>query len=187
MKKSIVLIITTLLVVGAAVAFTGCSGAGSGLKLGFASKTTESQSTDLTDKNGVKSGTAQSDTIMCSVLVDNAGKVNKIFIDRVWAPITFDDTGKIITPKGTAFPSRRALGDQFGMKKASPIGREWYEQADAIQTWMTGKTADQIKNMKTKTDANGKATSAEPDLTSSATVSISEFIEVAVAAINNAK
>ena len=51
---------------------------------------------------------------------------------------------------------------------------------------MTGKTADQIKNMKVKASDEGNI-SDEADLTSSATIGIDDFISVAVAAINNAK
>ena len=73
------------------------------------------------------------------------------------------------------------------MKKNSGIGKEWFEQAAAIEKWMTGKTADQIKNMKLKQGPEGDNITDEADLASSATIGIDDFITVAVAAINNAK
>jgi hypothetical protein len=187
MKKLSALVLAVLLVAGAAIAFTGCSSSSGDLKLGFASKTTISMSKDLADKDGVKSGTAQADTMMCSVIVDKAGKVVKITIDTVQSPITFDETGKITTDKAATFQTKREKGDGYGMKKASKIGKEWYEQVDAIQKWMTGKTAEQIKAMKVKTTEAEGNVADEADLTSSATIGIDEFIEVATAAIANAK
>jgi GH24 family phage-related lysozyme (muramidase) len=115
------------------------------------------------------------------------GKVVNIRFDDVQAPIVFDDTGKITTDKATVFKTKRQLGNDYGMKKASGIGKEWFEQVDAIEKWMTGKTADQIKAMKVKTTQAEGNVADEPDLASGATIGISDFIEVAVAAIGNAK
>jgi hypothetical protein len=179
MKKLLIVTLAIMLVLA------GCSATAS--KLGMASKTTMSMSADLADTNGVKAGKALADTMMCSVLVDANGKVVSIRIDTVQSPIVFDETGKITTDKATVFKTKRQLGNDYGMKKASKIGKEWFEQVDAIQTWMTGKTADQIKAMKVKTTTSEGDVSDEADLSTSATISIDEFIEVAVAAINSAK
>ena len=169
-----------------ALILTGCS-AGGALKLGQASITTMSMSADLADKDGKKSGKAQADTILCAVTVDSAGKVVSIKIDDVQSPILFDETGKLTTDKTTVFKTKRTLGNDYGMKKASKIGKEWFEQVDAIEKWMVGKTAAQIQAMKIKmTEAEGNV-SDEPDLVSSATISIDAFKSVAVEAINNAK
>lgn len=187
MKKSLSLVLIALLVVGAAIAFTGCSSSAGTLKLGFASKTTVASSSDLTEKDGVKSGKVQADTVMCAVTVDKDGKVVEIHIDTVQSPVTFDETGKLTVDKTTVFKTKREKGDEYGMKKVSKIGREWYEQQDAIQKWMVGKTADQIKNMKTTTTEEGGTISAESDLATTATIKVTDYIEVATAAIANAK
>jgi hypothetical protein len=178
--------ITLALALGLSLILAGCSQAPAA-KLGFASKTTMGMSADLADNNGVKSGKAQADTMMCAVVVDANGKVVSIKIDIVQSPITFDETGKITTDKATVFKTKRKLGDAYGMKKASGIGKEWYEQADAIQKWMIGKTADQIKAMKVKTSEKEGTVSDEPDLVTSATIGIGDFIEVAANAVANAK
>lgn len=177
--------ILIVLLVSAAI-FAGCSTGGS-LKLGMASITTMSHSTDLADNDGVKSGKAQADTMVCAVAVDSAGKVVSIRIDMVQSPIVFDETGKITTDKATEFKTKRQLGGDYGMKKASQIGREWYEQTDAIEKWMVGKTAAQIQAMKVKAAEEGGNVSDEADLVTAATVGIDDFIRVAVEAINSAK
>lgn len=162
------------------------NGSATPAKLGFASITMTDKSADLTEKEGKKSGLGQADTMMCAVMVDANGKVVDIKIDAVQAKITFDEAGKITSDKTAAVKSKRELGDEYGMKKASPIKKEWFEQTDAIQKWMIGKTKDEIKAMKVKTNDHGTV-SDEPDLVSSATITITEFIEVAVKAIENAK
>ncbi len=187
MKKISAIALVALFVLGSVFAFAGCSSTGGDLKLGFASKTTVAKSADLAEKDGVKSGKVQADTVMCSVTVDKDGKVVKIYIDTVQSTVAFDEAGKLTTPKDTVFQTKRELGDKYGMKKASGIGREWWEQQDAIQKWMVGKTAEQIKNMKTKTTEDGGVISAETDLTSTATIKVTDYIEVATAAIANAK
>lgn len=179
MKK---LLAVTLIV---ALVLAGCSAGAA--KLGMASKTTMGMSADLADNNGVKSGKAQADTMMVAVLVDASGKVVSIKIDTVQSPIVFDEAGKLTTDKATVFKTKRELGNDYGMKKASGIGKEWFEQVDSIEKWMTGKTADQIKAMKVKKTEKEGNVADEADLATSATIGIDEFIEVAVKAIQSAK
>lgn len=188
MKKILAITLVAVLTIGAVFAFAGCSSSG-GDKLGFASKTDISMSKDLAQADdGTQSGTVEANTMMVSVIVDNAGKVKNINIDIVQSPVKFDQTGKIQSDIATTtFQSKKELGDKYGMKKNSGIGKEWFEQAAAIEKWMTGKTADQIKNMKLKQGPEGDNITDEADLASSATIGIDDFITVAVAAINNAK
>ncbi len=170
----------------AALLLAGCSASGGAVKLGLGQKTMIDKSADLTEKDGVKAGAAQVDTMMCAVVVDASGKVVSIRFDTAQTKVTFDEAGKITSDKAVEYPTKRELGDEYGMKKASSIGKEWFEQVDAIEKWMTGKTADQIKGMKVKTTEEGTV-SDEADLTSSATIKIDEFLEVAAEAIANAK
>lgn len=68
------------------------------------------------------------------------------------------------------------------MKKASSIGKEWNEQAEAYATYAVGKTAEEVKS--TPSEA-GLAT--EADLAASVTVHITDFNTVIEKAVNNAK
>lgn len=47
--------------------------------------------------------------------------------------------------------------DGYGMKKASPIEREWYEQADAFATYAVGKSAADIQEVETNGDGKTDA------------------------------
>ncbi|MDO4364008.1 MAG: hypothetical protein Q4C99_05735, partial [Clostridia bacterium] len=103
------------------------------LKLGMTtSKYYESNETNL-----------QYDTDYAIVTVDADGKVTSCIIDASQAKCTIAD-GKFTVEKG-AFKSKKELGDDYAMKSASPIGKEWYEQAAAYEQWCIGKTADEIK------------------------------------------
>jgi hypothetical protein len=37
------------------------------------------------------------------------------------------------------------LGDGYGMRSASKIGKEWNEQANAFAAYVIGKTVDEVK------------------------------------------
>lgn len=182
MKRLLAVTLVLVIILAAA----GCAAAPAANKLGFASITSIGSSKDLADKDGVKSGQAQADTMMCAVTVDANGKVVDIKIDVVQAKVAFDEAGMITSDKAAEVKTKRDLGDAYGMKKASGIGREWYEQADAIQKWMIGKTAEQIKGMKLKAVEGGNV-SDEADLATGATIHIDDFIKAAVKAIESAK
>ena len=61
------------------------------------------------------------------------------------------------------------LGDGYGMKKASSIGKEWFEQIAALEDWMMGKTVEEIKAVNTEEDA---------DLKASVTVGVESYVLV---------
>ncbi|HPV84764.1 MAG TPA: hypothetical protein PL127_00890, partial [Sedimentibacter sp.] len=66
-------------------------------------------------------------------------------------------------------------------KKASAIGKEWYEQADAFADYVVGKTVEEIKGI--AVDESGHAT--EEDLVSSVTVGIVDLKTIFEKAYNN--
>ncbi|MFQ8581145.1 MAG: hypothetical protein ACLSA6_00720 [Holdemania massiliensis] len=57
------------------------------------------------------------------------------------------------------------------MIKASAIGKEWHQQAEALEAWMTGKTIEEIMNLPVGED--GKTT--EADVMTSCTIGVSDF------------
>ncbi|ABW18432.1 hypothetical protein [Alkaliphilus oremlandii] len=125
---------------------------------------------------------AQVDTIMTVVAFDKDGKVAGTIIDNAQTKVNFDKEGKVTSDKAAEVKTKVELGDEYGMKKASQIGKEWFEQAAALSEWTVGKTVEEIKAMELK---DGKATDAE--LTSSVTITITDYIETIVEAKENAK
>ena len=138
------------------------------LKLGMTtSKYYESNETNL-----------QYDTDYAIVTVDADGKVTSCIIDASQAKCTIAD-GQFTVEKG-AFKSKKELGDDYAMKSASPIGKEWYEQAAAYEQWCIGKTADEIKG------CYGEDMSAsDADLKAGCTITISAIADNTAKAINS--
>ena len=140
-------------------------GADASDKLGLGVVTTISKSKDAAaDKEGL----AQAYSTYTVATFDADGKVTSSVIDASQANVNFDAAGKITTDLAVAPITKVELGEDYGMKKASAIGKEWYEQADAFAAYVVGKTVEEIKGI--AVDESGHAT--EEDLVSSVTVGI---------------
>ena len=72
------------------------------------------------------------------------------------------------------FESKNELGEGYGMKKASGIGKEWNEQAAAFAKYITGKTTAEAAGIA----INEEGVTTEADLLSSVTIHISDFLEL---------
>ena len=127
-------------------------------------------------------GTAQFDSVVVGVLVDEAGKILACEIDTAQTKIGFSAAGAITTPAETVFKSKQELQGEYGMVGASPIGKEWFEQADAFAEYVVGKTVDEVKGIALE---EGKA--AVEELKSSVTMSVGGYIDAIVKAAENAK
>jgi hypothetical protein len=97
--------------------------------------------------------------------------------------LNFDKAGKITTDINGSFPAKNELGDAYGMKKASAIGKEWYEQAAAFADYCLGKTVSEVKGTALTQDG----TAADTDLASSVSVHIGPFMNNVAKAYDFAK
>ena len=154
------------------------AGAKAGDKLGLGVTTSIADSKDAGDEDGV----AQAYTTLSVVTVDGAGKITSAIIDAVQANVNFDKTGKITSDLTAPVSSKNELGDKYGMKAASSIGKEWNEQAAAYAAYAVGKTADEVNGTAV---TEGKPSDA--DLAASVTVHIAGFNDVITKAVKNAK
>lgn len=100
--------------------------------------------------------------------------ITSCIIDAVQCDVKFDASGKISTDLTQTPRTKNQLGDDYGMKKASSIGKEWYEQAAAFSAYAVGKTVDELNGIA----VNEKGAAADADLASSVTVSLGGFQEV---------
>ncbi|PKM73080.1 MAG: hypothetical protein CVU91_05800 [Firmicutes bacterium HGW-Firmicutes-16] len=132
---------------------------------------------------GTEEGLAEADSTVVAVLVSEDGKILACNIDSVQSKIIFTADGKLKTDKASTFKTKQELGEEYGMKKASGIGKEWNEQADAFAKYVVGKSADEVKGI--AVDEEGYPT--ESDLTSSVTIHITDFISAVEKAITSAK
>lgn len=148
------------------------------LKTGMAVVTTANKSADA----GEADGTAQVDSTIVAVTVDENGVIANCVIDHAQTVMNFSKDGKMITPLDTVYPGKQELGDSYGMKKSSSIGKEWNEQATALSNYVIGKTVAEVKGIAVTED--GVPTDA--DLAASVTVKINGYVDAIEKAVANA-
>ena len=131
-----------------------------------------------------KDGTAQVDTTLVGVILVD-GKIAACELDTVQGKLSFNAKGEITTEAGTEFKTKTELGFDYGMVnyQASAIGKEWFEQVDAFEDYVIGKTPDEVKAI--ALDEAGKAT--DDDLKAGCTIGVKDYIEAVVTACENAK
>ena len=148
------------------------------VKTGLSMVTGISSSKDAGEADGV----AQADIALVAVTVDDKGVIDSCVIDAIQSKIKFSNQGKIVTDLSTEFASKNELGDAYGMKVASSIGKEWNQQAAAMAEYAVGKTVAELKGI----DVNEKGAPSGADLSSSVTLYIGSFVSGIETAVNNA-
>ena len=153
------------------------SSGGSGYKIGLSVISSMTSSKEA----GEEDGTAQVDSIVAAVVVDEQGKIVSCYLDTAQNQMGFIAEGKVVMTE--ELQTKRELGDQYGMRAASGIGKEWYEQAANMEAYLIGKTAEGVTGIAVNEDQKP----TDPDLAAGVTVSISGYQTAAVKAIKNAK
>ncbi|ROR25676.1 hypothetical protein EDD66_11032 [Mobilisporobacter senegalensis] len=148
-------------------------------KTGLAVITSIGKSKDAAEEDGL----AQADSVVVAVLVGEDGKILDCALDTAQTKINFSKEGKITTDLATVFKAKQDLGDEYGMKKASSIGKEWFEQANALTAYAVGKTVDELKGIA----VNEEGVPTDADLASSVTVHITDYVAAIEKAVANAK
>ena len=147
------------------------------VKIGFAVSATLSA-----ESAGEKDGSATTDISLVAVTVNEDGVIESCAIDAIQGKVAFGADGKVISEAGAVL-SKKELGDDYGMRAASPIGKEWDEQVEAIEAYAVGKTVEELKTK--AIDETGVV--ADADLASGATIYMGSFIWAIEAAVNNAE
>lgn len=117
----------------------------------------------------------QYDSNYAAVTFNAEGKITSCLIDASQAKCSIAD-GKFTVEKG-AYQTKKELKENYNMKAASPIQKEWYEQAAAFETWAKGKTAAEIK---AGVGEDGKPSDA--DLKAGCTIIVNAIVENVAAA-----
>mgnify|MGYP000957581223 FL=1 len=159
-------------------------------KLGLGQNISIAKSKDKgTDANGkAVNATAQADVTMAAVGFDADGKVASVTVDVVQAKVAYDEDLKVTSDKEAEVLSKKDLKEDYGMKGASAIGKEWYEQMEAFQDWMVGKTIDEITGLPVKeANPSHKNVPDVPELTSSVTITVEGYLAVVEEAVANAR
>lgn len=128
-------------------------------------------------------GTAAMYTSFAAVAVDADGKLAAVCYDEVQPKVTFDETGEITSDTTAEIKTKREKKDEYGMRGVSGISAEWFEQDQAFETFVTGKTADEISAIPTETTDNGHVVTTDDTLKAGCTMSVGGMIETVVKAM----
>ncbi len=158
-----------IVALAAVMLLTGCSLGGS-KKVGTGSVTTVAYSTSASEAGD---GVLRLNVTYCSLVVDKKGKIESIFIDSSEPHISVDQTGDISSNRNQSFRTNKEMLEDYGLKKASSIGKEWYEQIEALEQWAVGKTVKEVLGM----ELSSNHAPSDPELVASCTIDVSLYLQ----------
>ena len=139
--------------------------------------------TTVADADADAAGNAQVDSTAAAVLVGEDGKIISCKLDVAQNKVPVNADGSFDTT--ATFKSKQELKEDYNMKGASAIGKEWYEQANAFAEYVVGMTAEEVRAIETNPDAHNGPVDA--DIAASCTMSVTDFIEAIAQATENAQ
>ena len=146
------------------------------LKTGLAIIPSISKSTSATAE---ANGKAEYDVTIVAVTVDESGMIHNCVIDSVGATAEFTAEGLPVNAGTTEVKTKNELGFDYGMVayNASAIGKEWFEQADALAQFAVGKSPEEVSS----------SYADDVDLATSASIYLGGYVSAIEAAAANAK
>ena len=108
----------------------------------------------------------------------NGDVITSAYIDAVQANVKFSAEGKVTTDLTAPVLTKNELKEGYGMKRVSPIGKDWYEQSAGFCAHITGKTINEIAVM---AGADGKV--VDVDLLTSCTINVADMMQLIIKAI----
>lgn len=122
-----------------------------------------------------KAGTAQVDATVATVVLDKDGKIVDCKIDVAQSKLGVAEGALEDGAADKAFKTKQELKEEYNMKPASPIGKEWYEQAKFLEDYVVGKTAAEVAAIATVEKNGHPSVPADADLTAGCTMDIGAF------------
>ena len=132
MKKILSAVLAAMLVLSLSATAFAATGLGSYTSVKVTAATAE------------KAGSVAADTYMCALTLDDEGKIVGVSFDVVQAKGAFDAAGAVSGEAAIEPQTKGELKEGYGMKAISPIGKEYYEQMDALEAWCIGKTLEEV-------------------------------------------
>lgn len=155
----------------------GCSSEPENLKFGFGAI---SYIDEVKNAAGATNGSVATSTTFAAVTLDADGKIVKCEIDAIDATLAFAADGKYV--KGENPITKLELGENYGMKSYAGAKLEWFEQTDAFEKVVEGKTLQDVKAL-VVTDGKGN----DAVVSAGCTIAIADFVKAVEKAVNNAK
>ena len=141
----------------------------------------------VADATAEKAGAAQVNTTVCSLVLDAEGKIKSVTWDVQQTKIQFSAEGKPVDLPEQLL-TKLEKGEAYGMRKASAIGKEWFEQIAAFAEYAVGKTVEELLTMPVyERDASHTQVPDVEDLKASVTVTVGDYLAALEKAAANAK
>ena len=138
--KKLICIVLSILMLATAVAFVGCDKAPETLKMGLGVYTATPTTADASED---KEGQGKVAITAAVITVDAEGKVVACQLDTADLTVKFTADGKAVANDG--FKTKYEQGKDYNMVTYGGAAKEWFEQADAFEAFVVGKTLDEIK------------------------------------------
>ena len=135
----------------------------------------ENASSDITATDD-KDVNAEVDLTVVALTLDADGRVTSAIGDMAEPALTIAADGGVTAPDTVR--SKLELGDSYGMRNASSLGKEWYEHSEGYCSYLKGKTE--------KEAADIPADGSDADLAALCTISIDALQKAAGDAFENA-
>ena len=134
----------------------------------------------LTEASG-SADPSKVNTITAVVVLDGEGRLADVTLDEMELSLSADSSGGITLPSDLR--TKRQKGSSYPLAAVSSLEKGWAEQADAFGRWLTGKTPDEVRDV--RTDEDGKP--ADADLLSGCTIAVDGYRDAILLACENAK
>ena len=128
------------------------------------------------DATAEAGASVQINTTIVAATFDSNDTIVSVDIDVAQQKAAFDLEGKA----AGAVDLRTKIEKQgdYGMVGASAIGKEYFEQIDALEAWMTGKTLSEVMAMPTyERDASHTACPDVEELKASCTITVGDYLK----------
>ncbi len=146
------------------------------LKLGMGVYTNVSAASDA---DGDVSGEGKATVTAAAVTLDADGKIVACVLDTADLSVKYTAEGKAVANQG--FKTKGESGKDYNMVQYGGASKEWFEQADAFEALVAGKTLDEVKALV----AEGNKGTDEV-INAGCTIMIHEFVYAIEKACNNA-
>ena len=104
-----------------------------------------------------KDAQVQAKITLAVVTMDENARVTSAIGDMTEPELTVSADGTVSAPREPVY-TKNELGDRYGMRSASALGKEWYEHSAGWCSYLKGKNAVEIGKLSTDgTDADLKA------------------------------
>lgn len=139
--------------------------------LGIEAKNASSDVTATDDKDV----NAQLDVTIVALTADSDGRVTSAVGDMVEPALTVGSDGGVVAPD--TIRSKLEQGDDYGMRGASSLGKEWYEHSQGFCSYLKGKTAAQLTHLPTD--------GSDADLAALCTIDVTDLEKAAEKALKH--